>query len=59
MSFENWMLLIIVAQGFAIGYWEFDVWRIHRERFTERKKWREAKQKQAVRKADKSVQIIN
>ena len=52
MTREEFWLIVIVAQGFLVCFFEWDVWRIHRERFQERKKWRLAKQKHAVRKVD-------
>ncbi len=50
---EEIALWIIVIQGFFVMYFEYDVWRMNRHRFEERASWREAKRKQAVKKADK------
>jgi len=48
---EDMALWVIVIQGFFIMFYEFDVWRMNKERYEERKQWRLAKQKQ------KSVEI--
>ena len=47
---EQIALWILVAQGFFIVYYEFDVWRMNKHRFYERAGWREAKRKQQVKK---------
>jgi hypothetical protein len=57
MTREEFWLIVIVAQGFLVCFFEWDVWRIHRERFQERKKWRLAKQKQKVRQDDKMLSL--
>jgi hypothetical protein len=49
---EDFLLWIIVLQGFAVMYFEYDVWRMNRHRFQERAVWREAKRKQAVKKIE-------
>jgi hypothetical protein len=36
-------------------YFEFDVWRMNKHRFQERAEWRQAKRKQAVKKAEKEI----
>lgn len=50
ISFENLMLLIIVVQGFAVWFFEWQVYKIHKDRSEERAKWRQAKQKQKLKK---------
>jgi hypothetical protein len=50
---EHIELWIIILQGFAVMYFEFDVWRMNRHRFEERAAWREQKRKQATKKAEK------
>lgn len=43
-------LWIIVAQGFFIMFYEYDVWRMNKHRFEERAEWREQKRKQTAKK---------
>jgi hypothetical protein len=44
------LLFLIVIQGESIRWYEREVYRMNRERFDERKKWREAKQKSTLKK---------
>jgi len=44
------LLIIIVAQGESIRYYERETFRMNRERFDERKKWREQKRQQVLKK---------
>jgi hypothetical protein len=46
------LLWIIAIQGFAVCYFEYDVWRMNRDRYLERATWREQKRKQAAKKSD-------
>ena len=55
MTVENLFLLVIVVQGFAVWVYEYRVWKIHADRAAERKTWRQAKQKQALK--TKEIQI--
>jgi hypothetical protein len=43
-------LWVIVAQGFGVIFFEYDVWRMNKHRFEERAAWREAKRKQQAKK---------
>lgn len=43
---ETALLAVIICQGAVCNFLEFQMYRIHRERFEERQKWREAKRKQ-------------
>jgi hypothetical protein len=52
MTIEVLLLIWIVAQGEAIRFYEREVHRIQSEREQERRKWREAKQKTAVKKLE-------
>jgi hypothetical protein len=45
-------LWIIVLQGFFVVWFEYDVWRMNKDRFKERASWREQKRKQAAKKLD-------
>ena len=57
---ETIALWIIVWQGFFIGWFEYDVWRMNRDRFEERRKWRQAKQQRQAKKLDvKGVETYN
>lgn len=47
------LFIVIVIQGEYIRFYEREVHRIQSEREKERRDWREAKRKQAVKKADK------
>jgi hypothetical protein len=49
VTFEDWCLLILVLQGFAVCWWEYKVYVLHNERFRERAKWREQKRKTQLR----------
>lgn len=49
---EIFLLWLITIQGFFIMYFEYDVWRMNKDRFLERKKWREEKQKQKLKKME-------
>ena len=53
--FDAIALWIIVVQGFFIMFYEYDVWRMNKERFKERAVWREQKRKQTVKKAEVSI----
>ena len=48
-------LWIIVAQGFFVMFFEYDVWRMNKHRFDERAVWREQKRKQTVKKTEASI----
>jgi hypothetical protein len=50
-------LWIIVLQGFGICWFEYDVWRMNRDRFLERKQWRLAKQSQKLKKLSQETEI--
>ena len=52
MNFEDAMLLLIVIQGFGVWYLEYRVYRIHNDRFKERKQWRAAKEKAKLKKIE-------
>ena len=52
---ETIALWIIVAQGFFIMFYEYDVWRMNKHRFEERAMWREQKRKQTTKKAESST----
>jgi hypothetical protein len=52
MTQENFLLWLIVLQGFFVCYFEWSVWSMNKERFTERKAWRLAKQKQKQKAAE-------
>jgi hypothetical protein len=52
---DTFLLWLITLQGFFVMYFEFDVWRMNRHRFKERAEWRQAKRKQAVKKAEKEI----
>ena len=45
-------LWIIVLQGFFVAWFEYDVWRMNKDRFEERAAWRKQKQKQSAKKQD-------
>ena len=47
-------LLVIIVQGFAVWYFEWKVYEMHRDRFNERAKWRAAKQKAQLKSETKS-----
>lgn len=49
---EDIALWIIVVQGFFVMFYEYDVWRMNRDRFEERKQWRDAKRKQQTKKSE-------
>ena len=49
-------LWIIVAQGFFIMYFEYDVWRMNKHRFVQRELWRIQKQVAAIKKREKVEQ---
>ena len=51
-------LWVIVIQGFFVMYFEYDVWRMNKHRFDERAEWRQAKRKQAVKKAEASTTTL-
>ena len=48
-------LWIIVLQGFAVCWFEYDVWRMNKDRYEERDIWRKQKQKQAERKNEEKA----
>jgi hypothetical protein len=49
---EIFLLWLITIQGFFVMFYEYDVWRMNKDRFQERKKWREEKQKQKLKKLE-------
>lgn len=52
---ETIALWIIVIQGFFVMFYEYEVWKMNKERFQERAKWREEKRKQAIKKVEIQV----
>jgi hypothetical protein len=48
-------LWVIVAQGFFVMFFEYDVWRMNKHRFDERAEWRQAKRKQITKKVEAST----
>ena len=48
-------LWVIVLQGFAVCWFEYDVWRMNKDRYEERAIWRKQKQKQAERKNEEKA----
>ena len=50
MSREEIALWLITFQGFAVMYFEYDIWRMKRDDHVQRKKWREAKQRAILKK---------
>ena len=50
MIFEIVLLIWIVVQGEFVRFYEREVWRMNAERFDERKKWREQKRSQQLRR---------
>ena len=48
--FDAIALWVIVIQGFFVIFYEYEVWKIHKDRSAERAKWREDKRKQALKK---------
>jgi hypothetical protein len=52
MIIEIFLLVIVVAQGEFIRYYEREVHRIQSEREKERAEWRQAKRKQQTKKAE-------
>jgi hypothetical protein len=48
-------LWVIVAQGFFVMFFEYDVWRMNKHRFDERAVWREQKRKQITKKVEAST----
>ena len=50
---EDVALWLIVAQGFFIMYFEYDVWRMNKHRFVQRELWRIQKQVAAIKKREK------
>lgn len=53
------LLVVIVVQGFAVWWYEWQVWKIHAERANERAEWRAQKRKQQLSKAGKPVEPTN
>jgi hypothetical protein len=49
------LLWIIAIQGFAVCYFEYDVWRMNKDRYQERAAWRKQKQKQAEKKNEEKA----
>jgi hypothetical protein len=47
---DSVLLVVLVAQGFFVLFYEYDVWRMNRERYTERRQWRLSKQKAQLKK---------
>jgi hypothetical protein len=54
---EILLLIRIVWQGELIVHFEREVYRIQSEREKERKEWREAKRRQAIKKSEIITQI--
>ena len=52
MNFEDICLLVLVLQGFLVCFWEYKVYKIHNDRFKERKQWRAAKEKAKLKKTE-------
>lgn len=50
MVLEILLLIWIVWQGEAIRYYERETYRMNRDRYEERKKWRQEKQEQTRKK---------
>lgn len=55
MTFDDVCLLLITLQGFGIMWFEWRVYVLHNERFNERRKWREAKARVAVKKNESKI----
>lgn len=47
---ETFLLVVITLQGFAAVYFEYEVWKMARDRYLERAKWREAKRLQQLKR---------
>src|SRR5258708_2666813 len=43
---DTFLLIIIVMIGLGEVFFEYDTWRMNKERYDERRKWREEKRKQ-------------
>ena len=54
-SLDSICLIIIVIQGFGVWFHEWDLWRMSRDRYKERAKWREAKRKSQTKSAESRV----
>ena len=52
MNFEDICLLVLVLQGFVVTWYEYRVYKIHNDRFKERKQWRAAKEKAKLKKIE-------
>jgi hypothetical protein len=52
MILELVLLVIIVAQGEAVRFYEREVWRMNSDRYRERAAWRQAKQKAQSKKIE-------
>lgn len=59
MTHEDFLLWLIVVQGFFVMYFEYDVWRMSRHRFKERADWRDQKRKQTVKKSEKVPDVLS
>ena len=51
-NFEDVCLGLLTIQGFFVMFWEWQVYRIHSERFKERAKWRESKRASLLKKKE-------
>ena len=52
MVIEVLLLIIVVIQGEAIRFYEKGVYLLHSERDKERREWRDAKKRQALKKSE-------
>lgn len=52
---ELLLLAWIVVQGEQVKFYERETWKINKERYDERAKWRLAKQKTALTKLEKTI----
>ena len=51
---EILLLIVIVVQGEQVKFYERETWKINKERYEERRLWRQAKQKSALKKSEPS-----
>ena len=59
MNFEDICLLVLVLQGFVVTWYEYRVYKIHNDRFKERKQWRAAKEKAKLKKIEVATTTTN
>lgn len=56
MTLFEWLEIVLLGiltiQGFFVMFYEYDVWRMNKDRFLERKQWRLAKQKSQLKKVE-------